>query len=301
MPIRFRPAALAACAAMLALAGPALAAPTLWVVKSRTSTVYLFGTVHAIKPTQAWRSPAIDNAFRDSSEIWLEVPIQPGTKGSGQAFTTGEMQRIGQLTAVLGTTTEGPTLTGRLTPAEAAELVAIAPIPQANLDRMRPWLAATLVTGIYVRKLGLQPETGADVSLAQEAEGQGKPLHGFETVEQQLHFFADLPPDVELDYLRQTLADAKDGAPRLEALERDWLAGDDAAIADRLVDRMRTRTPQLYQRLVVDRNRRWIPEIETLLMTPGVRFVAVGDGHIVGPDGVPQLLRKDGWRVERVR
>ena len=64
---------------------------------------------------------------------------------------------------------------------------------------------------------------------------------------------------------------------------------------------MQERSPLFYRRFVVDRNRNWIPGIEAMLKTPGVRFIAVGDGHLLGPDGVPALLKKDGWLAERVR
>jgi hypothetical protein len=147
----------------------------------------------------------------------------------------------------------------------------------------------------------LSPTSGADYVLAQEAVAEGKPLKGFETVEQQLRFLADLTPEEEMGYLRQTLADAGEGKARLDAMESAWLAGDDAALTRLAIGSLQDLAPLFYRRFDVDRNQRWVPQIETLLNTPGVRFVAVGDGHLLGPDGVPELLRKDGWRVERVQ
>jgi uncharacterized protein YbaP (TraB family) len=302
MPVCFRKAAAAACAALLVLAaGPALAGPALWVVKSKTSTVYLFGTIHALNPTEAWRTPAIDRAFRESGELWLEVPLPVTTKGSSATFTPEGGQSLARVIAAQGTTTEGPPLTSRLTPAEAAELVALVPAPQDRLDRMRPWLAATVVQGAFLQKLGMVVTSGADYTLDQEALAEGKPVRSFETVEQQVHFFADLSPDEEMGFLHQALDDAGAGRSRLETAEHAWLTGDDQALTAWLVNRARAIAPWFYQRLVVDRNRRWTPVIEAMLKTPGVRFVAVGGGHLLGPDGVPALLRKDGWRVERVQ
>jgi uncharacterized protein YbaP (TraB family) len=130
---------------------------------------------------------------------------------------------------------------------------------------------------------------------------EGKPVRGFETTEQQIHFLADLTPDEEIGYLRQALADAEGGAALLETMERDWLAGDDQALTKLAVGRLRERSPLFYRRFDVDRNTRWAPQVEAMLKTPGVRFIAVGVVHLLGPDGVPALLRKDGWRVERVQ
>ncbi|HEX4098196.1 MAG TPA: TraB/GumN family protein, partial [Caulobacteraceae bacterium] len=253
-----------------------------------------------LQPSEAWRSPAVDHAFREANELWLEVPLPVTAKGSTSTFSPEGGQALAQIINTLGTTTDGPPLTSRLTPAEAAELVALVPVPQQRLDHMRPWLAAALVQTSYMQKLGLSVTSGADYTLDQEAVAGGKPVKSFETVEQQAHFFADAAPAEQLDFLRQALDDAAQGAPRFEAMERAWLAGDNQALDRLLLQRAKAAAPWFYQRLVVDRNRRWIPQIETMLKTPGVRFVAVGGGHLLGPDGVPALLRMDGWRVERV-
>lgn len=301
MPIGLRSAKLAVCAAALVFAaGPALADPSLWVATSKTSTVYLFGTVHALNPSDAWRTPTIDRAFREASELWLEVPLPVTAKGSVLTLTPEGGPAVAQVLSEQGTTISGPPLTKRLTPAEAAELVALVALPQDRLDRMRPWLAALQVTASFLGRLGLTGSSGADYTLDQEALAEGKPVKAFETIDQQLHFFADSSPDEEMGMLRQALDDAGGGAGRLRAMEQAWLAGDDKVIARQFVVRARAKAPWFYRRLVVERNRRWIPTIESMLRTPGVRFVAVGDGHLVGPDGVLVLLQKDGWHVERM-
>jgi len=301
MMIRLRSAAAAACAAVLALTGSsALADPALWVVKGTDSTVYLFGSIHAVNPNQTWRTPAIDRAFRESAELWLEIPFPVTSKGSAQPFTPEEAQHMNQLMATLGTTVDGPPLSSRLTPSEAAQLAVYLPLPTARTDRMRPWMAASLVGATLVNKLGLSVTSAADYALDQDAIADGKPVYGFETFEQQLHFFADLSPEEELDYLRQTLADAGEGRALLEVMEREWLAGDDKALTKTAVGELHDKWPLIYRRFVVDRNKSWIPRIETMLKSSGVRFVVVGGAHLLGPDGVPALLKADGWKVVRV-
>src|SRR5512138_1635495 len=59
---------------VLALALPAAAAPALWVIRDADSTIYLFGSVHYLRPGLNWRSPAIDKALADSRDLTLEVP-----------------------------------------------------------------------------------------------------------------------------------------------------------------------------------------------------------------------------------
>ena len=293
--------AIAAACLIAFTARSAAADPTLWVVKGKDSTVYLLGTVHFLNAAQTWRTPAIDKAFRESSELWQEFPLPVTGKGSAPGFRPDESQRMAQLWTTLGTATEGPPLTSRLTPAEAAQLAAYVPVPKERLDRMRPWMAAGLVGAAMLQKLGLSASSGADYRLAEDAVDQGKIVRGFETFEQQMHFFADLTPDEELGYLRYSIDDAAGGMARFEAIQRAWIAGDDAAVTKLVLDQMHTLSPVFYRRFAVERNQRWVSQIEAMLRTPGVRFVDVGDGHMMGPDGVPALLRKDGWRVEKVR
>jgi uncharacterized protein YbaP (TraB family) len=276
------------------VAGPPLANPALWVVKSKTATVYLFGTIHALDPRQVWRTPAFEKAFRESSELWEEAPMHVTTKNGAPAFAPEEAQRIGQLTASLGMTADGPPLLARLSAGETAELAAYVPIPKERLDRLRPWLAGQLVQAGYLQRLGLTGVAGADVILVQEAGMQGRPVHGFETFGQQVHLVADTSPDVEMSYLRKMLADVGEGKAYFEPLERTWLAGDDAVVEKLVVARMREMAPQIYRRLLVERNQRWVPQIEAMLGAPGVRFVAVGEGHLLGPDSVSARLKKGG-------
>ena len=154
MAIRFRSTALAIGAALAFVSGPTLADPALWAVRSNGSTVYLFGTIHAIDPSKVWRTPALDSAFGDSSELWLEVPLPVTSKGSPQPVTPEETQQIVQLVVRLGTTRDGPPLSSRLTTAEAAKLTTLLPpMPKGAVDRMRPWLVAPLVSGALDSRL----------------------------------------------------------------------------------------------------------------------------------------------------
>jgi len=299
---RFRFSILAACASALALAAaaPAQADPSLWVAKSKGSTVYLFGTVHLLPPELSWRDPAIDRALHDSDALWLEIVLPVTAAGSKAAMKPEELQRAQQLIASSGTS---PTtkLSSLLTPDEWMQLTANIHAPPEALEHLRPWLAVLQLTEAITAKVGWTNDAGADVVLNREALAQEKPVQGLETIEQQLRFFADMSPEVELALLRQSLAEISQGEARAREIATAWSAGDDKTLTGLMITQMQTKAPDLYQRLVVARNHAWVPQIEQMLKTPGVRFVAVGDAHLLGPDGVPALLKADGLRVERVR
>jgi len=287
-----------ASAMVLTAAAPAMAGPTLWVAKAKGSTVYMMGTVHLLPPDVSWQTPAVEKAVKDSSELWLEIvlPVGPGD--------AEEMKRTQQLVARLSMAPEGERLSAKLTPEEWTRLQAIvAPthVPPAVLDRMQPWFASVVAAQGVALGVGWSADRGADVVIDREAVAQGKTVKGFETAERQMQMFAAMPADAQLALLRSSLDDAGEtGKAKLEAIARAWAAGDDAAAAVHLVTGIKDKSPDLYARMVVARNRAWVPEIEAMLKTPGVRMMAVGDGHLLGPDGVPALLKADGVRVERL-
>jgi len=287
-----------ASAAALAAAAPAKAEPSIWVARAKGSTVYMIGTVHLLPPDVAWRTPAVEKALKDSQELWLEIvlPVGPGD--------AEEMKRTQQVIATLGMAPAGQRLSTQLTADEWAKLQAITAqvhLPPEALDRMQPWFASIVVAQAIAQGVGWSADNGVDVVLDREAVAQGKALKGFETAELQMRLFAAMPQDAQIALLRSSLDQAGDaGKAKLDRIARAWAVGDDALAANELVTGMREKAPDLYARMVVARNRAWTPQIEAMLKTPGVRMIAVGDGHLLGADGVPALLKADGVRVERL-
>jgi uncharacterized protein len=278
-------------AALLAAAAPvaARAEPAMWVARDADSTVYLFGTIHVLRPGVAWRSARIDQAYTSSQELWLEMD-------EGDDPTT-----VQALVARLGLSPQTP-LSSRLTAAEKAKLTAAAGavgLPAQALEPMRPWLAALTLTVAPLLKAGYDPKSGVDQVLETQAKADGKPLKTFETAEQQFRFFADLPAEVELEMLRQSLDEAEDSRAVLDRMADAWVRGDSAALEREVIDEMRADYPEVYAVLFTERNKAWAERIDTLMDGSGVHFVAVGAGHLLGPDSVQAQLAARGIATER--
>jgi uncharacterized protein len=279
----------------LALPGmgrPAAAAPALWRVEGAHATIYLFGTVHALRKNLAWETPAIARALGESQALWLEIP-DPGD--------TREAQRLAQS---LGMDPQHP-LSSLLSPALVAQLdkaAKSAGLPQGEkaLEPMRPWLAAVALEDALLIHAGYDPASGVEATLVQQAKAAGKPVSGFETMPQQLHFFADLPPALQRQTLENMLDEFDRGTEELDMVVEAWMRGDDTAIAHAMIDQVRTPFPALYQVLFVTRNQAWAKTIARMAQGAGVTFVAVGAGHLAGPDSVEALLTRRGLRVVRV-
>jgi uncharacterized protein YbaP (TraB family) len=281
---------LLACLALL-LPVAAIAHPALWMVKDADTTIYLFGTVHLLPNDTDWRWPALEKALADSGSLTIEL-------------TDDDPARMQTLVLQYGLDPAHP-LSDKLSAAENATLTRAAqtagvPGGASTLRMMRPWLAGLTLTVAPLLKAGLDPAHGVDKLLKAQMQAAGKPVNGLETSEQQIRFLADLPADVELEFLRSTLRDADKGSGELTTLIDAWKRGDVATIAHIEDEDLARHAPALYQRLLVQRNRSWAAKIAAMLQRPGTVFIAVGAAHLAGPDSVQSQLESRGTPVERL-
>ncbi|KJV43554.1 polysaccharide biosynthesis protein GumN [Brevundimonas sp. KM4] len=262
--------------------------PALWVVRDADSTLYLFGSVHVLRPTTGWSSPRVEAAFDSASDIWFEI-----SNPDDQAAIMPLIQQH-------GLSPETP-LSSRLTPQENAELDAAAQVmgaSAAQLQPMKPWLAALSLSVAPLIKAGYDPKSGVELVLKARAEAAGKPIHGFETIDKQIGILAGLPDDVQLAFLRETLKDYENAATKLDEMVEAWARGDVATLDRVTITEMKEASPALYQSVLVDRNTDWANQIQTMLEGSGTAFIAVGAAHLTGDDSVQAILQKRGVTVE---
>ena len=284
--------------AMIALAGcgqtpadPPMrdADPALWVVRDADTTIYLFGTVHMLKPGLSWFDEAVKQAFDASGELVLETVVPDDAE-------------MGALVAELGTQADGPALPDQLAPADAAALrkalPALGMAPEA-LDRTEPWLAATLLASLPLKKLGYDEKQGAEAVLTAAARKAGKPVSGLESVRQQLGYFDTLPMPAQRALLAETIRSLPQAGKTIDAAVAAWSAGDPDALG-RLVNEDVAKSPELSEALLAKRNRNWAGWVERRMARPGTVFVAVGAGHLAGGGSVQDELATLGLKAERI-
>jgi hypothetical protein len=270
-------------------AGVAQAEPAMWVVKDKDSTIYLFGTVHLLRPDVAWKTPKIEKAAADAQDLTLEI-----ADIDNQAAMVPLIQKYGM-------DPEHP-LSSRLSPEDNAKLDAAYKalgLPPKGLEPFKPWFAALTISLLPLTKAGYDANSGVEKLLKAAADARQEPVAGFETVEQQLKYFDDLPEAVQMAYLRQTLDDYPTTVERLDKIAKAWEAGDVETIGRELNDDMKKDAPQLYDRLLTKRNEGFARQIKEKLAGQGVSFVAVGAGHLAGPDSVQVQLKKLGIKATR--
>ena len=282
-------------AAAAAEAAPAIRAvpraegqgPAMWVVKDADSTLYLFGTVHLLRPTTAWGTDRIDAAFDSADKLVLEI-----SNPDDQAAVIPLIQQHGLSPAT--------PLSSLLTAEELAKLDAAGQtigLSAAQLDPFRPWFAALTLSVAPLAKAGYDPASGVELILKARAEAAGKPVTGFETIDEQIRILAGFPQEDQLDFLRSTLEDFDTATTDLDKLVEAWATGDVEAIETVGVDPMRESSEELYQALLVRRNTNWADQIQTELAGSGTVFIAVGAAHLAGDDSVQEILERRGVEV----
>ena len=172
-------------------------------------------------------------------------------------------------------------------------------VPVGTLDRMQPWLAALTLTVAPLMQAGMDPSQGVDKQLKARMTQAGKPVDGLENAEQQLKIFATMPEAMQLDMLRQTFREVDEGPKKLRELVDAWKNGDTTVIARLESVELKKDSPALYKSLIVDRNKAWAQILAKRLRAPasGTSIVAVGAGHLAGPDSLQKQLQSLGFTV----
>lgn len=264
--------------------------PALWVVKDEDTTIYLFGTVHVLKPGLSWFDEAVKDAFDASDELMLEMVMPEDQAAVAQVMIPLAKDMTG--------TSIPQRLTGEQLAAYQAAMIGVG-LPANAFDSFEPWFPAITLSVMPLTKLGFDPEQGAEKLLTRYAKDARKPVVGLETLAQQLGYFDALPDEAQVAFLNSVVRDIDKLGPTLDALVAQWANGDPVALADIMNENMAD-TPELEKMLLWDRNARWADQIKTRMDRPGTVFVAVGAGHLAGEKSVQDYLAKRGLSVARI-
>jgi uncharacterized protein YbaP (TraB family) len=264
--------------------------PALWVVRDADTTIYLFGTVHIMRPGVDWFRGPVRQAFDGSSQLVTEI-IQP------------EQAAMMQLIGRLGVAQDGVALTARMSPEQRATYVRAmesSQLPVAAFERLEPWVASIILTVAPLQARGYDPAQGVEMTLSRSATTANKQTAALETAEQQLGLFDALPMPSQVDFLAQTSANALREDDQLGRMIELWRTGDVDALGAMMNAEMGS-DPALRATLLTNRNRAWSEWIASRLAeNGGSYFVAVGAGHLTGDGSVQQFLHERGIEAQRV-
>ncbi len=285
--IRYFLTAMALLAAAGAAAEPA-SSFTMWSVSGERNQVYLLGSVHLLRQSDYPLPTVIDSAYADAEGLVMELDMDDLDPFAMQAT----VNRLGLLPP-------GQSLEDTLGPedyAAASRAAAELEVPLDLLARSEPWLAAITIEQLVLTRLGFNPLYGVEMTLVNKARGDGKPIDGLETVDEQLGFLDGLSAEAQRNLLLQTLAEGNEIQSLMDELIAAWKTGDIAFLEANMLVEL-AEYPELYRAIVADRNDRWLGTLADLLDDDDDYLVVVGALHLVGVDGLPQQLTRQGYEV----
>ncbi len=280
------------------LALPGFSAPqdvghpiSMWQIEGNSNRIYLLGSVHVLRAQDHPIPTAIDDAYEDAEVLIMEVDMDDIDliEMAGLVNELGMIGDGGSLQEIMG-----PTLYS-----EAVDYASQLEIPLEMLGETEPWLAAITVEQMMLLRIGFNPQYGIEFHLSAMAGKDQKEILGFETAREQLEFLDGLSMPAQRSLLMQTLQESLSIEEDINLLINAWRYGDIDYFEETLLAEMR-KFPELYKTLVVDRNRAWVERIKKLTVEKEDYLVVVGALHLVGEDGLPALLSKQGISADQL-
>jgi uncharacterized protein YbaP (TraB family) len=264
--------------------------PALWTVHGAKGTAYLFGSIHILPANVDWHTKEIDAALAKSDVMVFELAFGDKLQQDIQAYVKSR-----------GTLPEGQHLRDMLSPEAKSEFdveIASLSLSPAAFDRMRPWLASLMFEIAEMQKKHYASASGVEMSLKDDVASK-HPVMGLETLDQQLALLVPSDPKVELEGFESSLkTSASEGGDDLGPMLDAWMHGKTERL-DTLMNKAFEGYPAARKALLDDRNRAWADKLAGMVNSDAKScFVTVGAAHLVGRDGVPNLLRRKGLRVE---
>jgi uncharacterized protein YbaP (TraB family) len=285
-----RQAVIAALAAALFLcAASAGAAPALWRVTGGNSTVYLFGSVHLLPEGGFGVTGPLAEALADADRVCLEIDPAATDEAETASITLARaVDPEGRdLFELLGDDAD-----------RVREKAEDAGIPLDSVALFEPWFAGLVVTMTSLQAHGFDAEHGVEQLIEAAAAKAGKPGCGLETLDGQLGMLDGLPADLQAEILMQAIDEAGDIEDKVEPMVDAWRVGDERGL-ERALDDDFEGYPELADALIFDRNARWADQVDDMLKGDEDVLIVVGAMHLVGERGLPALLERRGYRVER--
>lgn len=268
---------------------------TLYRIRHRESTIYLFGTIHVGKPAFYPLEPEVTDALSRAGKLVLEIDIRHNTP-----FETA-LQKHGMYAA-------GDTVDRHLSAGSRAQLeqaLQSAGIDFARVKHLKPWLLANMLVSLALEHNGYQRRHGIETVLLSLVDGQATTVQGLESAEYQMALFDSMPDAMQEQYLLENLADLRDGNAinKAQSLIDAWAGANGDALETLLRESLQEKTASadFTRRILLDkRNPEMAAKIEGMLNEGETTFIGVGLLHMVGTNSVPALLRQRGYAVEKL-
>jgi uncharacterized protein YbaP (TraB family) len=267
--------------------------PFLWRIESKTTRLYLLGSIHVANESIYPLKEVIERAFEESECVAVEADI-------GKAKAADLKGMVSSRGMYKGEETLERHISGDLYQRVDAEARRLG-LPLASLRKMKPWYAAVTIAHTRLTKLGYRHDLGIDLYFLKKARNK-KNILELESVDYQMRILADFSPDLQVLFLEDAADDIDAVKEETGRLFSSWMRGDVPGMARAVFGRAEKRPglSPIFKKLLDERNEKMVEKIEGYMKEGSRCFVIVGAAHLVGERGMLNLLSNRGYRVEQM-
>ncbi|PCI50545.1 MAG: hypothetical protein COB49_03600 [Alphaproteobacteria bacterium] len=267
--------------------------PALWQVKRGDGTVYLLGSFHLLPKNYQWFDGIISQSFNRAQELVMEAKMTPEATAAiqGMVIQNAFFKPQDNLQNYLDDVHYDKMLK------QAKNLMGM---DEETARKMKPWFMALQISIISIMSSGMDPDSGVDRYLEDLARKSAKTISGLETPEQSMNALIKHPMSVQAALLADTLDKLDDFMSYINNYLEAWASGDGDRMVKTMVEDM-AEQPEMYDAMLVSRNKNWLPAIERYINGGRTIFIVVGAAHLVGQDGIVKMLEARGYRVDKIQ
>ncbi len=266
-----------------------------WKVSSPTATVYLLGAIHVRPHTPLQVPEIVERAFEASDYVGFEYDL------SQQAEVQRDYPRY---VRDHFSYPPGDSLPNHLTLGQwqaVQKAAAMEGVPVSEIQNLKPCIVNDYLAR-RGRLEGLKPlkQNGIDSIFLRKALKAGKPVFGMEFWYEPFQVLDSLPEPEQVYYLFGSSAASLNQVRFVDEIFADWKTGNTVDMASLMYSGLAPDDRAIMEKILVQRNQYWIPQMDRILASRGTYFIVVGSGHLVGSYGLPALLSQKGYPVKQL-
>lgn len=263
---------------------------SVWKVTKGREHIYIGGTVHILPPSAFPLPKEFDKAYQDSDSIVLEAKLPDASDTAFQRLMTQKMAY-----------SNGQSINDFLsknTQQQLSSYVSSFGGDMCRLEHLKPGFLLSMFALQEAQRAGLSGE-GVDVFYSKKAQQDNKQIVYFETAEFQINMLANLGIGNEETFIKSNLEEMQGFKTMFKDLLSAWRTGNEQQLVELAITPMASDSKSL-KTLLIDRNKNWAKQIDNMFSDKDREFVLVGVAHLVGNNSVLDLLKAQGYRVQRL-
>jgi len=269
----------------------AFAQSPVWKISKNGTHLFIAGTIHLLNKDDYPLPKAFDYAYKRSSTIVFEADTNKFSQASFRPLIL--RKTLYSKNKTLADYLDNKTLK------ELKLYLKKENIPYSNVAKLKPGMLSITLMMEELKKLSLVG-IGVDEFYSKKAISDKKKIKFLESVFKQLDFLANMGKNDESAFVKYMLKDLNNIEKEFSLMKKAWRQGDNEALKKVSLDSWKNKFPKLYHSLLIERNKAWLPKIVKMLRNKEVELILFGALHLVGDEGILELLKEKGYTITNI-